>query len=93
VSVSGSKVTIHRPGSGGWGLNLAFTCEDPPTTLTISGIKDGDSSITSDYFALENIKTHMSIGVIGDTCLGAELELQTTVYGIPSQQFTLEGKK
>jgi hypothetical protein len=35
----------------------------------------------------------MSIGVAGNTCLQPELELQTTVYGRPSQQFTLEGKK
>ena len=33
----------------------------------------------------------MSIGVASNTCQGAELELQTTVYGTPSQQFNLEG--
>jgi hypothetical protein len=38
-------------------------------TLTISGIKDNDSSITSYYFSLDNVKTHMLIGVAGNTCL------------------------
>ena len=35
----------------------------------------------------------MSIGVASNTCQGAEIELQTTVYGTPSQQFNLEGGK
>ena len=35
----------------------------------------------------------MSIGVASNTCQGTELELKTTVYGTPSQQFNLEGGK
>ena len=35
----------------------------------------------------------MSIGVASNNCQGAELELQKTVYGTPSQQFNLEGGK
>jgi hypothetical protein len=50
--------------------------------------------VASVYFALENEKTKMSIGIAGSTCAeGIKLELQTTVYCIPNQQFTLQGKR
>lgn len=60
-------------------------------TFNISGTIDDDSSITSSYFALENTKTHMSLGIAGSSCQsGAKIELQQTEFGAPNQQFMLQ---
>ena len=55
---------------------------------------DDDSSIISTFFALENTKTHLSLGIAGSSCQsGSRIELQETVFGAPSQQFVLQENK
>ena len=65
-------------------------CKD--SIFRISAIQEASSTIVSEYFSLENSKTHLSMGIEGTSCqAGTKLVLQKTVYGIPYQQFYLNG--
>jgi hypothetical protein len=59
--------------------------------LAISSIKEKDAHMNSIYFALQNPRTQLAIGVTGttdDTCTnGMALEMQDMIYGAPNQQF------
>ena len=56
--------------------------------LAISSIKEKDVSMKSVYFALQNPRTQLAIGISGETCTNdMPLEMQEMLYGSPSQQF------
>jgi hypothetical protein len=59
--------------------------------LAISSNKEKDVHMNSIYFALQNPRTQLAIGITGtldDTCTnGMALEMQDMMYGAPNQQF------
>ncbi len=60
-------------------------------SLQLSAIKDNNSSLVSGYFALENPKSRLSMGIMGTSCQdGTDIVLQKTLYGRPNQQFYLD---
>jgi hypothetical protein len=67
-------------------------------TFKISAVSTsgGKSSVISSFFMLENLKTHLSMGLSGDgtSCrAGEKIQLQKTEYGDPGQQFYLDNEK
>eukprot|EP00956_Cyclotella_meneghiniana_P043053 scaffold251032_cov218-Cyclotella_meneghiniana.AAC.1 len=96
VKISGSTIPVTEPRQqwyfdteeGSMIVNLG--CKD--SIFRISAIQEASSTIVSEYFSLENSKTHLSMGIEGTSCqAGTKLVLQKTVYGIPYQQFYLNG--
>eukprot|EP00956_Cyclotella_meneghiniana_P022280 scaffold41923_cov33-Cyclotella_meneghiniana.AAC.1 len=56
--------------------------------LAISSSKQKDVSLNSIYFALQNPRTQLAIGISADSCTnGMTLEMQDLKYGSPNQQF------
>eukprot|EP00956_Cyclotella_meneghiniana_P014940 scaffold22644_cov44-Cyclotella_meneghiniana.AAC.4 len=56
--------------------------------LKISSNKEKDISLSSTYFALENPRTELAIGISADSCHNEmTLEMQDLAYGSPNQQF------
>eukprot|EP00956_Cyclotella_meneghiniana_P041795 scaffold240115_cov36-Cyclotella_meneghiniana.AAC.2 len=56
--------------------------------LAISSSKQKDVSLNSIYFALQNPRTQLAIGISSESCEdGMTLTMQDLVYGSPNQQF------
>eukprot|EP00956_Cyclotella_meneghiniana_P003491 scaffold4251_cov37-Cyclotella_meneghiniana.AAC.6 len=56
--------------------------------LAISSSKEKDVSLNSIYFALQNSRTQLAIGISADSCTDRmTLEMQDLKYGSPNQQF------
>eukprot|EP00956_Cyclotella_meneghiniana_P025766 scaffold54371_cov51-Cyclotella_meneghiniana.AAC.2 len=56
--------------------------------LAISSSKQKDVSLNSIYFALQNPRTQLAIGISAESCEdGMTLTMQDLVYGNPNQQF------
>ena len=65
----------------------------PDLTISAASTSGGESSLTSSFFTLENLKTYLSMGLDSDgtSCqAGEKFQLQTTEYGNPNQQFYLD---
>ena len=58
-------------------------------SLAISSSKQKDVSLNSIYFALQNPRTQLAIGISSESCEdGMTLIMQDLKYGSPNQQFT-----
>eukprot|EP00956_Cyclotella_meneghiniana_P044196 scaffold306411_cov139-Cyclotella_meneghiniana.AAC.1 len=57
-------------------------------SLAISSSKQKDVSLNSIFFALQNPRTQLAIGISGESCEdGTTLTMQDLMYGSPNQQF------
>eukprot|EP00956_Cyclotella_meneghiniana_P043332 scaffold264905_cov142-Cyclotella_meneghiniana.AAC.1 len=56
--------------------------------LKISSSKEKDVSLSSTYFALQNPRTQLAIGISANSCHNEmTLEMQDLAYGSPNQKF------
>mmetsp|Transcript_6098 Transcript_6098/g.13359 ORF Transcript_6098/g.13359 Transcript_6098/m.13359 type:complete len:2718 (-) Transcript_6098:69-8222(-) len=77
-----------------WIFNNESIANAVPPNLEISFMTENRQNLRSFYFALENPKSHLTIGALGTSCQdGMQLVLQKPIFGSPSQQFYIENDK